>query len=316
MGKAKVSVLMTTYNRADFLERSINSVLSQTMPDFEFILVNNGSTDWSKSVCEKYKVQDSRIHYVDLPVNHGSSLGRNVGLDFASGEYIAMVDDDDYCEPEMLRFLFDIAEHHSADISMCGSWNEVRGELEPYFIFNEVLEMNREKGLDELLNRRYFNVAPPTKLFRRSLFDKIRFPSGVLVDDIHTIYRVFARASVVVAHGVPLYRFRKHEGNMTNFIQTSRLTEPLVLEYLSAFAERTETLCLQVPDVCQKARYAEWSYMISACQTIEKLCKQECIGVLKEMKLRLWRQRSEIRACPFTTCSQMVYINSISSEFT
>lgn len=297
----KISVIMCTYNRKDFLPRSIESILSQTFHDFEFIVVNNGSTDGSEEICQKYAKQDNRIKMLHIAENHGAPAGRNKGLDTASCEYITIVDDDDYCEQRMLEHLWKLASEYNADISMCGSWNDFGNRLEPYFIFDELLVLDKVQGLDELLKRQKYNVAPPTKLFRKSLFNEIRFIEDVLVDDIHVIYKVFANANIVVAQGTPLYHFRKHDGNMTGFIQTDELTPALLKEYLSMYKERVNYLSKKVPAITLRAKYSEWSYMISMCNKIKIYDYKECVDVYNYMVDNIKLNYSEIINCPFTT---------------
>ena len=194
----KVSVILVTYNRMNFLKKSLESVLAQTYRNFELILINNGSIDGSQEFCKECAKRDSRIKFINIKENSGSSRGKNIGLDSCNTEYITIVDDDDYCDRNMLEFLMDLVDKYNADIAMCGSYNDFGDRLEPMFIFDEILVLDKIRGLDELLKREKYNVSPPTKLFKRILFDGIRFPEGVLVDDIHVIYKVFANANKVV----------------------------------------------------------------------------------------------------------------------
>lgn len=299
--KPKISVIMSTYNRKSFLTCSVESVLSQTYKNFEFILVNNGSTDGSDIVCKKYAKKDHRIKIINIDENHGASNGKNRGIDIALGDYITIVDDDDYCEPQMLEFLWDLVNKYNADIAICGSWNDFGDRLEPYFIFDDLLVLDNINGLNELLKREKYNVAPPTKLFRKNLFDGIRFKGGVLIDDIHIIYKVFANASTIVTHGKPLYHFRKHDKNMTSFIQSNKLSPNLLDEYLSMYKERTKYLSKKVPEITERARYSEWSYMTSMCNKIEKYQIVGCEKQYNYMVKTLNESREEFLQSPFIT---------------
>jgi len=309
----KISVVLVTYNRANYLPRALESVLSQTFSNFEVILVNNGSTDNTAELCESYEKKDRRIKLINIPENRGASRGRNIAIDHASCEYITIVDDDDYCDDKMLEHLVNLAAEYNADISICGSYNDFGDRLEPYFIFDELLILNKVEALDELLKREKYNVAPPTKLFRKSLFKGIKFPEGVLVDDIHVIYKVFSNADTVVAQGKPLYYFTKHGGNMTAFIQSNKLTPDLLDEYISMYRERTKYLSEKVPEITERARYSEWSYMISMC---EKIVKYRCDGCEKQyayMIKTLRENYGEIWNSPFTTEKEKEYLKKIQS---
>ena len=305
----KISVVLVTYNRIHYLPRALDSLLGQTFNDFELILVNNGSTDGSDALCHEYAQKDNRIRLIEIPQNQGASRGRNKGIDAVSCDYLTFVDDDDVCESGMLEHLWKLARNHDADIAVCGSWNDFGDRLEPYFIFDELLVLGRAQGLDELLKREKYTVAPPTKLFRTSLFNNIRFPEHVLVDDIHVIYKVFANASKVAAQGIPLYRFTKHEGNMTGFIQSNILSAPLLEEYLSMYHERTECLTARVPEITSRARYSEWSYMISMCDKIQEGRITECMYLYDKMIHTIRNNLQEFSQSPFLTSREEKLIN-------
>ena len=311
MPKSTISVIMCTYNRKAFLPEAIESILFQTFNDFELILVNNGSTDGSDEICQQYAKADRRIKLITLQPNEGAPTGRNAGLKEASGEYLTFVDDDDRCEPQMLEFLWGLIRTYQADIAICGSWNELDGRKEPYFIFDELLDLDKVRGLEELLKREKYNVAPPTKLFHKSLFDSIRFKENVLVDDIHIIYKVFAKANRVIAQGKPLYRFTKHSNNMTSFIQTNHLSPDLLNEYLSAFRERTAYLSIEVPEISKMARYTEWSFMISMCNKIRTYNCTSCKEVYHFMVDLIRENYQELIVSPFITEKEKSLVHSI-----
>lgn len=297
----KITVIMLTYNRKEYLNRSIESVLTQTYRDFDFIIINNGSTDGSDEVLKQYAREDHRIKLIHIPDNRGAAVQRSKGVDLARTEFLTFVDDDDYCEPYLLDFLWNLANEHQADISMCGSWNDFHGRLEPYFIFDELLVLDKVQGLNELLKREKYNVAPPTKLFRKSIFDGIRFKENVRVDDIHVIYKIFANATTVVAQGVPLYRFTKHGGNMTSFIYDSSLSPTILEEYLSAFRERTEYLSKKVPEIAPRVKYSELSYMISMCDKIIRNRITDCSPLYHRMVETLYQNYDELNCSAFLT---------------
>jgi glycosyltransferase involved in cell wall biosynthesis len=307
----KLSVIMLTYNRKEYLRRSIESVLAQTYRNFDFIIINNNSTDGSDEILNEYSREDHRIRLLHSPVNRGAAAQRNTGIDMTRTEYLTYVDDDDFCEPYMLEFLSNLANEYQADISMCGSWNDYNGRLEPYFIFDELLLLNKVQGLEELLKREKYNVAPPTKLFRKSLFNGIRFKENVQVDDIHVIYKVFANAATIAAKGEPLYRFTKHSGNMTSFIHNDSLSPVILEEYLSAFRERTEYLSKKVPEIAPRVKYSELSYMISMCNKIIQSRISECEPQYKRMAEIIRNNLSELKHSPFISERERTILEQI-----
>ena len=116
----KISIIVPVYNTEKYLDRCIQSILSQTYTDFELLLINDGSTDSSGAICDKYAEQDSRVR-VFYKENGGVSSARNVGLNNAEGEYIIFVDSDDYMKPQMCEILYNTLIREQADIVICGT---------------------------------------------------------------------------------------------------------------------------------------------------------------------------------------------------
>lgn len=283
----KISVIMLTYNREQLVGRAIESVLSQTMTDFEYIIVDNGSSDSSGNIVEEYAKKDSRIKVVHIPKST-IGKGRNVGLDLATGEYITFIDDDDIAKPDMLEFLYNLAIENGADISLCGSTKEENGTILDNCVFSEKLIMEPEEAVVTLLKRKKYNAAMPSKLLRKELFDKIRFKEDGKYDDISVVYKYFAEANKTVAHGIPKYCFYRHVGNNSAFTTNDLLLTPEQLdEYLEAFRERTKYLSEKLPKIGEYAQYSEWSYMISMCNKIEKNRLENCEKQLNHIKREL-----------------------------
>ena len=295
----KVSVIMLTYNREELVGRAIESILCQTMKDFEFIIVDNGSSDRSGEIAEEYAKKDSRIKVVHIPKSN-IGTGRNAGLDLATGEYITFVDDDDTVEPDMLEFLYDLAVENGADISLSGSTKEVEGEFLPNCIFEEKLLMTPEEAVVTLLKRKKYNAAMPSKLLKKELFDKIRFKTEGKYDDISVVYKYFAEAKKIAAHGIPKYCFWRHPGNNSAFTTNDLLLTPEQLdEYFEAFRERTEYLSVKLPDIADYAQYSEWSYMISMCNKISKNNLVACQKQLDFVKKELMEHYDEFYDSPY-----------------
>lgn len=113
--RPKISIIVPVYNTEKYLNRCIESILSQTFSDFELLLINDGSTDKSGMICEQYATKDSRVK-VYHKENGGVSSARNIGLFNAEGEWIAYVDGDDWIEPTMYEELYNIVLNTKADI--------------------------------------------------------------------------------------------------------------------------------------------------------------------------------------------------------
>jgi glycosyltransferase involved in cell wall biosynthesis len=287
--KMKISAIMLTYCRETFLPKVIESVLAQTLIDFEFIIIDNGSTDNSGKIADDYSMEDNRIKVIHRSGGNIGS-GRNTGLDIAKGYYIAFIDDDDYCEPDFLEFLYNLANTHNADIAVCGSKKEENGHVSPNGIYeyNELHVMNSETAMENFIWRKLYNCAMPTKMVRRELFDKARFLETGKYDDVSTAYKYFVNAKKVVAHGLPKYVFYRHDGNNSSAATKHHLLNPEQLfEYLKAYNDRTLYIADHLPSLIPLARYSEWSYMISMIEKINKFNLTNCNEPLEFMKIQI-----------------------------
>jgi len=277
-----ISVILTTYNREKLLPTMLGSIKRQSFEDYELILVNNGSTDGTAKICDDYARFDDRVKLIHLGENTGASRGRNTGLAAASGEHIAFVDDDDRCEPSMLSFLMKLVEDYNADISMCGSKNEFPDNRhEVYFVCDEPFQFDRLDGLRGLLARKLYNVAPPTKLFKRSLWDGLSFPKNVLVDDIHVVYKAFERATSVAVWNKPLYFFKKHDTNMTAFIHNRAMSPELLDEYIDMYQKRAKYLLERAPEITADIEGSMVDFMKNMCA---KIRSNEIKGCEKQLE--------------------------------
>lgn len=140
-----ISVITIVKNNAKFISRAIDSVLSQTLTNYEYIIVNDGSTDRTQELIDRYCKSDNRIKSVHLKENVGRSMARNIGLDTAKGRYLFFIDSDDYMPSNALEKLYDIALRHCADIVYAGikCYDIISGELKPDHYTEKII--NRER---------------------------------------------------------------------------------------------------------------------------------------------------------------------------
>jgi glycosyltransferase involved in cell wall biosynthesis len=265
----KVSVIILTYNRPRFIRRAVDSILGQDFTEFELILIDNGSTDDTGKICEGIVSENGAIRFIRRD-NSSIGAGRNAGLDAARGSYIAFIDDDDYAYPDMLSFLYNLAETHGADISFCGSDKELPGGvIQPQFLFDELLVLRPEEAVIELLERRLLNLATPTKLFKKHLFKNERFKEDRRYDDISTTYKLFAGAAKIAGYGIPKYCFNRHGGNNSGFTDNDKKLDPAQLEeYFTTYRERTAWLIEKLPAISEYVHYSEWSFLLSMYRKI------------------------------------------------
>ncbi len=239
MKKVNVSVIVPVYNVEQYLEKCIKSIMGQTYADIEIILIDDGSTDSSGSICDSYACRDSRIRVLHKP-NGGISDARNAGLDIARGNYIAFVDSDDYIHPQLLQILNDgITQNHS-QVSVCGFTRVYDGQTvnrQQYDSINWTILKKDEDRVSYLLGDGIhitFTVAW-NKLYRKELFDGIRFPMGKMYEDEFTTYKLLHKASSIAYTSIPLYFYVQRAESIMHSSCSVRS-----LEVFEAFRERLE----------------------------------------------------------------------------
>lgn len=284
----KITVIMLTYNRQDFVSRMIESVLQQSYGDYEFIIVDNGSTDKSGEIADRYAHSDHRIRVIHKGKGNIGS-GRNAGLDVARGDFIAFIDDDDYLERDYLKYLYELTQEYHADIAICGSWREICAVKTPKYIFDGIEELSGQEAVYEMLRREKFNSSTPTKLISRRIFEGLRFSTSGKYDDVECTYRILAKARKVVLSGKPFYTFVRHSANNSKgTTQGEQMEAAEVSDYLKAFRDRSVWLGERFPDMTDYWIYTELSYALSMYEKIPDDQLREHLARIIRENLRIW----------------------------
>ncbi len=180
----EISVIVPVYKVEPFLPSCLDSILGQTFTDFELILVDDGSPDGCPAMCDDYVRKDARVRVIHQE-NGGLSAARNRGIDAAIGKYLCFVDSDDLVAPDYLSYLYSLLQQHDADFSVCGT--------KRFSTVEELADWQEETATADFLSATAFfhlQLTPKTemgvwnKLFRRELFDNIRFEDGRIHEDI------------------------------------------------------------------------------------------------------------------------------------
>lgn len=239
-----VSIIVPVYNVELYLPECLDSILAQTYPNFEVLLMDDGSTDASGRICEDYARKDSRIRVIHRP-NGGVSAARNQALDLAAGAYICFVDSDDVVSAHYLEVLYETLKRENCQISSCGYFRYQSGDpYEETYGTGKAEVWSRNRALLELTktsdNRRgEFMTVFCNKLFEKSVFDGLRFPLGVRYEDEYLVHRILMRIDSFSKSADVLYFYRQHGGSFMNRNVKSDLRW---LWMLDAFRERCELL--------------------------------------------------------------------------
>ncbi|MEZ4883090.1 MAG: glycosyltransferase family 2 protein [Chitinophagales bacterium] len=209
MQKPFISIILCTYNDGLFLEEAIQSMLNQTFADFEFIIINDGSTDNTKSIIHNFA--SPKIRYFEHPENRGQEDSKNLGLSKATGKYVAYMDGDDISEPDRLQIQFDFMEQHP-EIGICSTCVHFFGYKTGIFWGTE---KHNEIQLNSLFST---SMTHATCMIRRSVLEyhKIRYKKGYLAaEDFLFLSEVITKTKTYCIQK-PLYHYRQHGMNISN----------------------------------------------------------------------------------------------------
>lgn len=218
MCNPKISIIVPVYKVEKYLKRCVDSILKQTYPYFELILVDDGSPDTCPAMCDEFAEQDNRIIVIHKN-NGGLSDARNAGLNIATGEYIGFVDSDDYIAPQMYEVLLKRLLNDSADMAICNyarvdeSCKKIENTMFLQPAQNKCFEQN--EFINELLQPYggYFVVAW-NKLYKKEIFDTLRFPFGKQHEDEFVIHHVIAKSKKITCVEDELYFYLQREGSI------------------------------------------------------------------------------------------------------
>ena len=212
-----ISIIIPVYNVIDYLDRCILSVMNQSYTNLEIIIVDDGSTDGSGELCDEYQRRDKRIKVLHKK-NEGLSSARNCGLDIATGSYIGFVDSDDYIMQDMYESLIACMEK-GIDFVCCGTIY-VRKEQKNRWSVGYVKASGKTtfsnlEAMEELLLHRYISFSSWDKLYRKELFEGLRFPFGRTSEDLPVVYEIIKKSHKVVNIGKAKYFYCSRDDSIS-----------------------------------------------------------------------------------------------------
>lgn len=240
-----ISVIVPVYQMEAYLEECVDSILAQTYGYFELWLIDDGSCDCSASICDEYARKDQRVHVVHQR-NRGLSAARNVGLERATGEYIAHIDADDTVDKVYLETLLSLCRIHKVQMAACNH-RIVRENGRSNTRFNEN-EKERKISFREACKGILYHGIPDVstwgKLFHRSLFETIRYPEGRLYEDTAVIAQLVIKAKELAYTSDPMYSYRIRQNSIS---RASFSMEKM--DFVWAVEEMTDQVLVACPDM-------------------------------------------------------------------
>ena len=273
----KVSVIVPIYNVEKYLEKCINSLLSQTLEDIQIILVNDGSKDNSGNIAREYeKNNKNRIIYVEKE-NGGLSDARNYGLKYATGDFIAFLDSDDYIEKNAYEEMYNKAIEENADYVECDFlWefpNKIRVDKQyPY------------KNKKEMLS--FVRVVAWNKLIKRQLIidNNLEFPKGLRYEDVEFTYKLIPFVNRFAYVDKPFIHYVQREDSIAN-VQNERTAEIFtVLDNVIEFYKKNNIY----EEYRNELEYNYARYLL--CSSLKRMCKIKDKSIREKLLTESWER--------------------------
>ena len=253
-----ISVIVPVYNVEKYLEECLDSIQNQTYSDIEVILVNDGSLDNSKDICEKYCKEDNRFKLINQ-ANQGQSVARNHGVAASTGEFIAFVDSDDIIRQDYLEVLI---RYLSEEVDIVESQFTVHKKEffnENYKEINVIFEGDSEEAV-KAVPKHVLSVNPVTKLYRRSVVEAVPYLEGLIFEDIYSGVGMLKYIRRIIKSDYTGYYYRQHgtstmhrtftENNLNVFTVSDKLIDLYsdrenLLPYIGSYLVHVTTMHYQ-----------------------------------------------------------------------
>ena len=269
-----LTVIVPVYNVESYLEKCVDSILAQSYSNLELILIDDGSPDKCPEICDRYEKKDSRVKVIHQK-NAGQGAARNRGIDIAKGEYIAFADSDDFLNKNMYSVMIEAMERTDSDLSLCGMITHSGIRLANSVIPETELIMNGpEEILRYYLTTPYVGGGPCNKVFRKHIFETIRFPEGVAREDVYIMHHLLDNCTKAVHVADRLYNFIIREGSSEH-----QAFHPKFLISIQIADERCQLIREKYPDLI---KYAEKACFGSRISAVKKIVRSNAVKEYRE----------------------------------
>lgn len=253
-----VSIIIPVYKVEQYLKRCVDSILNQTYPTLEIILVDDGSPDNCPAICDEYAKKDKRIKVIHKE-NGGLSSARNAGLDIATGGYISFVDSDDWVNIQYIEKLLSLAIQDNADIVIAEHIKTFGNEnVKQQSFFHKIY--NNKSALQTLYKNEHVSFTVSWgKLYKRDILSKIRFPLQKFHEDTFTTYLIFYASKKIVYTNQILYYYLQRNDSITSSAHSQDALESIEHQY-TFFSKHKENEIVQLllPQLCWQILYTIW----------------------------------------------------------
>lgn len=293
-----VSIVMPVYNVENYIYKCIKSIIAQTYTDWELIIVNDGSTDKSISICQRlvnsYPIKMKIVN----KDNGGLSDARNYGTAMAKGEYLVYIDSDDVVSPRFLEVLLSGIKNNKADISTC-MYKDIPEQDVNLISNSHIIEEGSISNVDaikRLLKDNNINTGAWGKLAKTEFWKNYKFPKGRIYEDLSTIYKLITDAKIVFFTNEILYGHVIRDGSLSH---QKTVSDSQISDYLLGIDERFDYLSASFPSL-SKLLYANRAVELLRvyCLVMSSACMNEYKKkVLKDIEVYVKNNFKNVLLC-------------------
>ena len=295
MKQPLISVIIPVYGVEKYIAQCLESVINQTYKNLEIILVDDGSPDRCGKICDEYQKKDGRIRVIHKK-NEGVARARNDGLDCATGDYISFIDSDDWIAPDAYEKLYRGLQENGADCAIGGCVNVIEKDVKleyPADSFTRKTECRDSKEVVKNLLLRASAVW--NRLFKREIFETIRFPENRINDDEVVALHAYVKCKKIVMLNEPTYYYRIRKNSITTGSFTLRKMD-MYYNSLDNYAFIQKTM----PDLLTCAEYKVFRTRLYCYLNLKRLKKtEETAKIRKDLKTEIRKSRKNALGNPY-----------------
>ena len=257
MQNSLISIIVPVYKVEKYLKKCLDSIINQTYKNLEIIIVDDGSPDRCPNICDEYSKKDDRIKVIHQK-NMGLSMARNNGIKLATGDYIGFVDSDDFVEPTMYEDLYNAIIKNNAQMSICNFNIITNKDKYKKNDYPENKTYNKIEFLKEILLDNNIQSYAWNKLYKKELFDEIRYPVGKKYEDIGTTFYLAEKCDKIQLIGKAEYNYINRNDSIV-----FKFDEQTILDYTEIIMERYDYVYEKYPSL----RKYNFIYLIKTLTT-------------------------------------------------
>lgn len=280
-----VSVVLPIYNVENYLERCVKSVCMQTYSNLEILLIDDGSTDSSGKMCDKFATEDKRIR-VFHKKNGGLSDARNYGIKKARAELISFIDSDDFVDRDYIQYLYQLISKYDTDMAICQHRVCFKNKKKKDYGAGGDIILSNKKCIEKMLYHDVIDTSAWAKLYKIKLFDNVQYPKGKWFEDIATTYALMLKCEKIAVGLESKYNYILRPDSIVNSefklkkMDLLEMTDQMAADILKIYPDLEKA-------VLRRQVYARFSTLNQMLYTENYL--QEKKNIIKFVKENSWK---------------------------